>query len=300
MVRVPRVSKPTAFTLLELLVVIAILTVLAVLLLPALGRAPSAAYLATCGSNLRQMGVGLQLYASDFRAYPFYVHGNGPGTSTTFWESYLEPYVGASWDRESFRGHTGANSRLYLCPGYAHLPDLWDPPRSASPSTVLGAYGYNWRGVLAENSVARMPQWFLGLGGVEMDGRLDAWNDFAIREGQVVSASAMIAVTDAPLGPEPGSVVGLDDFSNGVGFIDYDVESGRMACLGSRGLGQPAAAALASAIRIRHRDRWNALFCDGHVKAHRTQELFDWRNDAVLRLRNNDNLPHQELQADPP
>jgi prepilin-type processing-associated H-X9-DG protein len=73
-----------------------------------------------------------------------------------------------------------------------------------------------------------------------------------------------------------------------------------MACLESRGLGPTRAVALSSAIKARHRDRWNALFCDGHVTAHRAKELFDWRQDAVFRLRNNDNLPHRELQADPP
>jgi prepilin-type N-terminal cleavage/methylation domain-containing protein/prepilin-type processing-associated H-X9-DG protein len=54
-----------AFTLIELLVVMAILGVLAALLLPALGRAKESGRAAACLSNLRQLGVALQLYVQD-------------------------------------------------------------------------------------------------------------------------------------------------------------------------------------------------------------------------------------------
>ena len=54
-----------AFTLIELLVVIAIIAVLAGLLMPVLGRAKESARGAACLNNLRQIGVGLQLYVQD-------------------------------------------------------------------------------------------------------------------------------------------------------------------------------------------------------------------------------------------
>lgn len=78
------------FTLVELLVVISIIALLLAIMLPSLSRARESARSIVCSTNLRQLNLGMQMYANT---------NNGQSIATAmgntdFWFSAIAPYLG--------------------------------------------------------------------------------------------------------------------------------------------------------------------------------------------------------------
>ena len=95
----PRVEG-RAFTLIELLVTIGIIAILAALLLPAMAKSKEHGKSAACLSNLRQLGVALQLYTQDHDnkmpvMYDALLNTNSPPlTNVPTMDNVLSNYLG--------------------------------------------------------------------------------------------------------------------------------------------------------------------------------------------------------------
>lgn len=111
-------TKRSAFTLVELLVVICILAVLAALALPGIRTALARTNSAKCQSNLRQIGIAMNGYLNEHeQIYPSAMGKNG---ETTPWMWRLQPYTSMPANAMGFAPLPRA-AGIFLCPEF-HPP----------------------------------------------------------------------------------------------------------------------------------------------------------------------------------
>jgi prepilin-type N-terminal cleavage/methylation domain-containing protein/prepilin-type processing-associated H-X9-DG protein len=227
-------KRRAGFTLIELLVVIAIIAVLAALLFPVFARAREAARQAQCSSNLRQIGVAVGLYVSDWD------------------DTYFQWEWPVSWE-QGLKGQTNLTPYLqdkkrgvWLCPSDPTLDDLDAYIDPKDPNLQVQAWNK------ARYSSYGMNNYFFGGGpaylkvnGIES---CDYSGPRLVSDVSLPATTIMYSEGGAPLLTDPShSIPIMDQVRKGNYQCDY---CNPYIYTGTR-----------------HHTRSNYLFADGHVKA---------------------------------
>src|SRR5262249_32018947 len=149
-----------AFTLIELLVVIAIIAILAAILFPVFAQAREAARKTMCVSNVRELGLGWNMYAQDYdETFPLTAQCCTVNGEQTFWQEMIEPYFKSNGTSQVWLNKTS----IFICPDYLKpapaADEAGNPDNSGNPS--LGQYPLS---SYAPNFSVTTAWWALGQG----------------------------------------------------------------------------------------------------------------------------------------
>lgn len=134
------------FTLIELLVVIAIIALLMGILMPALQRVRKQARQSVCQSNLKQIGLGANLFMQDNdNQLPRGCSANSAEYPNKVWFLLFMPYLGHNAEDADYR-----NVKIFRCPSYpnkaqtvCYVINAWDLKKDANGRLISSGGAVN-------------------------------------------------------------------------------------------------------------------------------------------------------------
>jgi len=264
-------SSKSAFTLIELLVVIAIIAILAAILFPVFGRARENARRTSCQSNMKQIGLGVEQYKSDYDGFTL-PSQSGSGSTLMSWPTIIYPYV--------------KSSQIFSCPSgdeNLSLPDQrflqtttvkycgkttiitgadseGDGSGAAVRQVNALSYGINvipdnttaWGGIALWGTYPSSSSTAVAINGnLPKNGFVGRGSTFPLNEAVVEDASGTIRMTDTMVGH---ATADARTFGNSIRGIQELTRTDNRPDVTT------------SKVAYRHFDGFNALFGDGHVK----------------------------------